>query len=71
MNWKGSVKIMERCLRRMNPDLINRREVRKFSCYGCAIAAAASAQFKDAISGEIKEAHKPEYESINALERCY
>lgn len=68
MNWKGSVKDYgARAYRRMNPDLIRRKEVRKFSCYACAIGCGGICQFKDAASGEIKKAHKPEYESINAL----
>lgn len=68
MNWKGSVKDYDRAaFRHMNPDLITRKEVRKFSCYSCAIGCGGICQFSDPVSGEIKEAHKPEYESINAL----
>ena len=67
-NWKGSVKdFNHRAYHHLNPDLISKREIRKYSCYSCAIGCGGICQYKDPESGEIKEVHKPEYESVNAL----
>jgi len=67
-NWKGSVKdFSHHSYRHLNPDLITKREIRKYSCYSCAIGCGGICQYRDSNSGEIKETHKPEYESINAL----
>mgnify|MGYP001179158265 CR=1 FL=1 len=67
-NWKGSVKDFDhRDYRHLNPDLVKKRELRKYNCYSCAIGCGGICQFKDPVSGEWKETHKPEYESINAL----
>ncbi len=67
-NWKGSVKdFNHRSYRHLDSDRITQREIRKFSCYSCAIGCGGICQFKDPDSGQIKETHKPEYESINAL----
>jgi len=67
-NWKGSAKdFNHRAYHHLNPDLISKREIRKYSCYSCAIGCGGICQYKDPESGEIKEVHKPEYESVNAL----
>ena len=68
MNWKGSVKDFDhRSYHHLNPDLITQREIRKYNCYSCAIGCGGICQFKDPVSGQLKETHKPEYESTNAL----
>ena len=68
MNWKGSVKdFNQRSYHHLNPDRITQREIRKYNCTSCAIGCGGICQFKDPASGQIKETHKPEYESINAL----
>ena len=68
MNWKGSVKqFSRRSFKHLNPDLITDTEIRKYGCYSCAISCGGICQMKDAESGQIRETHKPEYETINAF----
>lgn len=68
MNWKGSVQQFSRqSFKHLNPDLITDTEIKKYGCYSCAISCGGICQFKDPHSGQIRETHKPEYETVNAF----
>lgn len=67
-NWRGSVKdYPHRSSRKMNPDLITQQEIRKYTCFSCAISCGGICHYKDPHSGKILETHKPEYETVNAF----
>lgn len=67
-NWSGSVVEYNRShYRHLNPDLILRREQKKYSCYSCIIACGGICKIDDLGSGDFERTHKPEYETCAAF----
>jgi len=63
-NWGGSVlDYGYPYYRHLNPDLIIKREYKKYSCYSCVIGCGGLCKIEDITGGEFKETHKPEYET--------
>lgn len=63
-NWRGSVIDYNRShYRNLNPDLIIKREHKKYSCYSCVIGCGGICSIEDLKDGVYKETHKPEYET--------
>ena len=67
-NWGGSVLDFGRSrYRHLNPDLIIKREVKKYNCYSCVVGCGGICRIDDIAGGEFKETHKPEYETCAAF----
>lgn len=67
-NWSGSVRDFNRfCYRRLNPDLIIAREVKKYRCYSCVIGCGGICNLEDIENGVFDATHKPEYETCCAF----
>ena len=63
-NWGGSVLDFNYSrYRHLNPDLISRREHKKYSCHSCVIACGGICNIDELTGGEYTETHKPEYET--------
>ncbi len=67
-NWGGSVVDYNHSYyKHLNPDLIIKREYKKYSCYSCNISCGGICKIDDIGSGTFKETHKPEYETCAAF----
>ena len=63
-NWGGSVVDYNKSYyKHLNPDLITKREHKKYSCYSCVISCGGICNIEDMAGGTFKETHKPEYET--------
>ncbi len=63
-NWGGSVVNYNRSYyKNLNPDLIIKRESKKYSCYSCVIGCGGICKIDDITDGNFDETHKPEYET--------
>lgn len=66
LNWRGSVADYgRRHYRKINPDLMRKRETRKYFCYSCVVGCGAVCDIRD-LTGSA-HSHKPEYETIGAF----
>lgn len=67
-NWGGSVVAYNKGhYKHLNPDLIIKREYKKYSCYSCVIGCGGLCKIDDIRGGSFKETHKPEYETCAAF----
>ena len=67
-NWAGSVVDYNRSYyKNLNPDLILRRETRKYHCYSCIIGCGGVCDINNVNGGEFSQTHKPEYETCAAF----
>jgi len=63
-NWKGSYRDFGyRQTASIDPDLIKKREKKKYHCYSCPLGCGGICS----IEGKYGETHKPEYETVLAL----
>lgn len=63
-NWKGSVKDYGwKFYRNLNPDLIIKRQSKRYGCYSCPILCGGICDLKDNRYGDFTHTHKPEYET--------
>jgi aldehyde:ferredoxin oxidoreductase len=63
-NWGGSVKDFHLgYYRHLDPDLITRRETKKYHCSSCVVGCGGVVDIKDLGSREFDHTHKPEYET--------
>jgi aldehyde:ferredoxin oxidoreductase len=63
-NWAGSDKDYSKSLySAINPDLILKRETRKYHCYSCVVGCGGVCNIKDLRGGVYDHTHKPEYET--------
>ncbi len=63
-NWKGSVADFKwRKYRKLNPDFILNREIRKYRCYSCPVGCGGICDIHDVRDGRYSRTHKPEYET--------
>ncbi len=66
-NWAGSVSGFGRAkYRKLNPDLILRRETKKYNCYSCVIGCGGICD-TTGLRTVSKHTHKPEYETVCAF----
>ncbi len=67
-NWRGSVVDYNRShYKHLNPDLIIKRQYKKYSCYSCVIGCGGICKIDDLDEGSFIETHKPEYETCAAF----
>jgi aldehyde:ferredoxin oxidoreductase len=67
-NWRGSVIDYNRShYKYLNPDLLIKREHKKYSCYSCVIGCGGICAIEDLKDGIFRETHKPEYETCAAF----
>jgi len=67
-NWGGSVLDFNKShYKNLNPDLIIKREIKKYSCYSCVIGCGGICSIDDLAGGEFSKTHKPEYETCAAF----
>lgn len=67
-NWDGSIKDFGYSkYKYMNPDIIIKREEKKYHCYSCVIGCGGICNISDVTRGKFKETHKPEYETVNSF----
>lgn len=67
-NWDGSIKDFGYSkYKYMNPDIIIKREEKKYHCYSCVIGCGGIFNISDVTRGKFKETHKPEYETVNSF----
>ena len=66
-NWAGSAKDVPKASKHFNPDLVQKREIHKYHCYGCALGCGGVLDIRDCVDGKYKTTHKPEYETENAV----
>ncbi|MCX6560558.1 MAG: aldehyde ferredoxin oxidoreductase family protein [Candidatus Aminicenantes bacterium] len=65
-NWGGSVADFgRRRYRKLNPDRMLRREIRKYHCYSCVVGCGGISRL-DGPNGP-GHSHKPEYETVAAF----
>jgi aldehyde:ferredoxin oxidoreductase len=66
-NWAGSVSDFGRArYRKLNPDLILRRETKKYNCYSCVIGCGGVCD-TTGLGTASNHSHKPEYETVCAF----
>ncbi len=67
-NWGGSVVDYNHShYKHLNPDLIKKREYKKYSCYSCVLACGGVCKIDDIAGGAYAETFKPEYETCVAF----
>lgn len=67
-NWGGSVvDYPRRKFKNMNPDIVRKKEFKKYYCRGCVIGCGGICEIDDITNGEFTHTHKPEYETVNAF----
>jgi aldehyde:ferredoxin oxidoreductase len=67
-NWSGSVKDFSFMkYRKLNPDRVIAREIRKYRCSSCVIGCGGIADIKDVRDGRYAHTHKPEYETCSSF----
>jgi aldehyde:ferredoxin oxidoreductase len=67
-NWYGSpVEFKKSKYKKLNPDLVLKREYKKYFCYSCVIGCGGVCKIDDIKGGEYSHTHKPEYETICAF----
>lgn len=67
-NWGGSVKdFPKKAYSKLDADVVNRREIRKYHCYSCGMGCGGVYDISDLYGGEFKHTHKPEYETYQAF----
>lgn len=67
-NWAGSAVDYNRSYyKKINPDLIKKREFRKYHCYSCVVGCGGVCEISDVGDGKFKHTHKPEYETCAAF----
>ncbi len=67
-NWNGSVlNFTKSRYRNLGPDLLEKREVKKYSCYSCVVGCGSVCRIDDITDGNFRETHRPEYETVSAF----
>ncbi|WP_050740135.1 aldehyde ferredoxin oxidoreductase family protein [Acetobacterium bakii] len=67
-NWKGSVLDFPFSkYRNMNPDRVQKHEIKKYHCYSCVIGCGGICDIDKVTNGRFPLTHKPEYETVAAF----
>lgn len=67
-NWGGSVVDYKMSkYKKINPDLIRKKEYKKYHCYSCPVGCGGICEIKDITKGQFSHTHKPEYETVCAF----
>ena len=67
-NWTGTVEEYDKSYYKyLNPDLVLKREYKKYHCNSCVIGCGGICNIEDISDGKFKHTHKPEYETMTAF----
>lgn len=67
-NWAGTAADYDRSYyHHLNPDIVLKREVKKYHCYSCVIGCGGVCTIDDIGGGKFTHTHKPEYETCCAF----
>ncbi|XMB86847.1 aldehyde ferredoxin oxidoreductase family protein [Mycoplasmatota bacterium WC44] len=63
-NWGTSVKHFKKKVKKTNPDIMIKREDKKYHCSSCNLGCGGTAKISNLRDGKFPETHKPEYETV-------